>query len=92
MTVCLPIQRTWVRFLVWEDSTCHGATGSELQLLSPSSGVCVQQLLKPMYLQPMLHNERSHRNKAKHHNKDKPLLTTTRASPSKAMKIQCSQK
>ena len=24
--VCLPVQGTWVRSLVWEDSTCHRAT------------------------------------------------------------------
>ena len=24
--VCLPMQGTWVRALVWEDPTCHGAT------------------------------------------------------------------
>ena len=25
--VCLPVQGTWVRALVWEDPTCRGATG-----------------------------------------------------------------
>ena len=81
MTVCLPTQRTRVRLLVQEDSTCHGAAGSELQLPSPNSGVCVPQLLNPMYLEPMLH-KRSHCNKkAEHHNKDKPPLTATRAKP-----------
>ena len=25
--VCLPMQGTRVRALVWEDPTCHGATG-----------------------------------------------------------------
>ena len=27
LRVCLPMQGTWVRALVWEDPTCCGATG-----------------------------------------------------------------
>ena len=27
LRICLPIQGTRVRALVWEDPTCHGATG-----------------------------------------------------------------
>ena len=26
LRICLPVQGTWVRALVWEDPTCHGAT------------------------------------------------------------------
>ena len=26
LRICLPMQGTWVRALVWEDSTCRGAT------------------------------------------------------------------
>ena len=26
LRICLPMQGTWVRALVWEDPTCHGAT------------------------------------------------------------------
>ena len=26
LRICLPMQGTWVQSLVWEDSTCHGAT------------------------------------------------------------------
>ena len=26
LRVCLPMQGTWVRALVWEDPTCHGVT------------------------------------------------------------------
>ena len=26
LRICLPIQETWIQALVWEDSTCHGAT------------------------------------------------------------------
>ena len=25
--ICLPMKGTWVQALVWEDPTCHGATG-----------------------------------------------------------------
>ena len=27
LRICLPMQGTWVRALVWEDPTYHGATG-----------------------------------------------------------------
>ena len=27
LRICLPMQGTWVCALVWEDPTCHGATG-----------------------------------------------------------------
>ena len=26
LRICLPVQGTWVRALVWEDPTCRGAT------------------------------------------------------------------
>ena len=26
LRICLPVQRTWVKSLVWEDTTCHRAT------------------------------------------------------------------
>ena len=26
LRICLPMQGTWGRALVWEDPTCHGAT------------------------------------------------------------------
>ena len=28
LRICLPLQGTWVRALVWEDPTCRGATGT----------------------------------------------------------------
>ena len=35
LRICLPMQGTWVRALVWEDPTCRGATRPrEPQLLS----------------------------------------------------------
>ena len=27
LRICLPMQGTWVRALVWEDPTCRGAAG-----------------------------------------------------------------
>ena len=40
------------------------------------------QLLKPVHLEPMLYNKRSHCNeKPMHCNKEQPLLATTRRKP-----------
>ena len=40
------------------------------------------QLLKPVPLEPVLRNKRSHRNeKAAHRKEEEPLLATTRESP-----------
>ena len=36
LRVCLPMQGTWVRSLVWEDPTWQGAAKPRLQLLEPS--------------------------------------------------------
>ena len=75
------------RFHMPEGNEAHG-----LQLLSPSSWVCELQLLKPLCLEPMLCNKRSHHNeKSMRHNKEWFLLTETRESPLLAMKTQCSQ-
>ena len=67
LRIRLPMQRTWVQSLVWEDPTCHGAT-------KPVRHNCwahVPQLLKPMHLEPMLRNKGSHHNeKPAHHNKE----------------------
>ena len=51
------------------------------------------QLLKPVHLEPVLRNKRSHHNeKPTHCNEEYPLLTATRESPRAATKIQHSQK
>ena len=51
------------------------------------------QLLKPVCLEPVLHNKRSHLSeKPTHRNEEQPLLGTTRESPLAATKTQCSQK
>ena len=77
----LPMQGTWVRALVREDPTCHGAT----KPVRHNYWAHVPQLLKPVHLEPVLHNKRSHRSKPMHRNE-------TRESPSAAMKTQCSHK
>ena len=51
------------------------------------------QLLKPVHLEPVLHNKRSHHNeKPAHCNKEYLTLAATRESPCTAIKSQCSQK
>ena len=65
----LPVQGTWVRSLIWEDSTCHGATKPECcnywahVLYSPQFITT-----EPLRLETMLHNERSHHGKPVYHN------------------------
>ena len=79
LRICLPMQGTRVRALVQEDPTCRGATkpvhhnywACALEPVSHNYWVRVPQLLKPMRLQPMLCNKRSHRNeKPAHHNQE----------------------
>ena len=70
LRIHLPMQGTWVRVLVWEDPTCHGATkpvrhnywACALEPASHSYWAHVPQLLKPACLEPVLRNKRSHRN------------------------------
>ena len=66
----LPMQETWVRFLVGEDPTCRRSakpactTATEPVLcVSPWATTYwdhTRQLLKPAHLEPAVHNERSH--------------------------------
>ena len=58
LRICLPMQGTWVRSLVWEDPTCHGAT----KPMHHNYWACEPQLLKPACLQPVLRDKRSHCN------------------------------
>ena len=68
LRIRLPMQGTRVRALVREDPTCHGATkpmrhnyrASSLEARKP-------QLPKPMHLEPVLHNKRSHLNERPAH-------------------------
>ena len=95
------MQGTQVRALVWEDPTCRGATkpvrhnywACTLEPASHNYWAREPQLLKPMRLEPMLRNKRSHLNeKPVHRNKEQPLLTAARESPHAATKTQRSQK
>ena len=108
----LPMQGTRVWALVWEDPTCHGATkpvrhnyrAYALETMSHNYWARVPQLLKPVRLEPVLHNKRSHlepvlgnkrsyRNeKPAHRNEEQPQLTATSESLCAATKTQRSQK
>ena len=81
LRIRLPMQGTQVRSLIREDPTCCGATkpvchnywACALEPASHNYWACVLQLLKPVRLEPMLHNKRSHHSKK--------LLTATKSSP-----------
>ena len=68
LRIHLPMQGAWVRALVREDSTCHGASKPVHHnywacALEPASHNCwahAPQLLKPARLEPVLLNKRSH--------------------------------
>ena len=48
LRICLPMQGTWVRALVWEDPTCHGATGPvSHNYWACASGACAPQQERP---------------------------------------------
>ena len=79
LRICLPMQGTQVRSLVWEDPTCRGAAkpvhhnywACALEPTSHNYWARVPQLLKPACLEPVLHNKRSHRNeKPVHRNQE----------------------
>ena len=79
LSICLPMQGTWVRALVREYPTCHGATkpvrhhywACAVEPTSHNYWAHVPQLLKPARLEPTLRNKRSHRNeKPAHHSKE----------------------
>ena len=67
LRICLPMQGTRARALVQEDPTCHRAT----KPASHNYWAHMPQLLKPVRLEPVLCNKRSHCNeKPTHHNKE----------------------
>ena len=48
LRICLPMQGTRVRALVWEDPTCHGATGPVCyNCWACASGACAPQQERP---------------------------------------------
>ena len=70
LRICLPMQWTWVRALIWENPTCCGTTNPvhhsywtcAPEPMSHNYGAHMPQLPKPAHLEPMLCNKRSHRN------------------------------
>ena len=75
LRIHLPMQGTWVQALVWEDPTYRRATkpmhhnywACALEPVSHNYWACVPQLLKPVCLEPVLRNKRSHRNEKPTH-------------------------
>ena len=48
LRICLLMQGTWVRALVWEDPTCHGATRPvSHNYRAYASGACAPQQERP---------------------------------------------
>ena len=85
LRIHLLMQGTRVWALVQEDPTCRGATkpvshnywACALKPASHNYWACVPQPLKPVRLDPMLHNKRSHRNeKPAHQNEEQPSLAS----------------
>ena len=85
MGIHLPRQGTWVRTLIWEDSMCLGQLKPvghnywNLRALEPACRSCwagVLELLKPVHLEPVLCNKRSHCN-------EKPMHHSDRVAPSR---------
>ena len=70
LRIRLPMQGTWIRSLVRDDPTCHGATKPvchnywtcALEPVSHNYWARIPQVLKPAWLEPVLHNKRSHCN------------------------------
>ena len=75
LRICPPMQGTRVRALVREDPTCLGATkpvhhnywACTLEPESHNYWAHITQLLKPVNLEPMLRNKRSHRSEKPAH-------------------------
>ena len=81
MRVCLPMQGTRVRALVWEDPTCPGATRP------------VSHTAEPVRLELVLRNKRGRDGERPvHRDEDWPPLAATRESPRTETKTQHSQK
>ena len=81
LRVCLPMQGTWVRALVWEDPTCRGATRPMChKYWACASGACAPQQERPRQWEACAPWWRV------------ALLATTRESPRTATKTQHRQK
>ena len=70
MRICLPIQGTRVRALVWEDPTCRGAAGP------------VTTITEPAHLESVLRNKRGRDSeRPAHRDEEWSPLAATRESP-----------
>ena len=85
----LPIQNTWVRSLIWDDPICPGAAkplnhnhwAHAPEQVSLNYRAHAPQLLKPMCIEPVHSNKRSHLKKKERARKAttmKSLCTSTR--------------
>ena len=75
------MQGTRVRALVQEDPTCRGAA----KPVRHNYWALMPQLLKPVHLEPVLHNKRSHRSeKPARSDKGQPPLAATREKPTRS--------
>ena len=74
MGVCLPMQGSWDRSLVREDSTWHEATKAcAPQLLSPFSRACEPQLMSPCAAGTEAWAPRAHASHKRSHHSEKPV-------------------
>ena len=101
LRIHLPMQGTQVRALVWEDPTCRRATkpvchnywACALEPTSHNYWVHLPQLLRPMLLEPVLHNkEKPPQWEACGPQRRVASAASTRESPRAATKTQSSQK
>ena len=78
LRICLLMQGTRVRALVWEDPTCHGVTGPvSHSCWACSSGACALQWRGRDSERPAHHDEEW----PPHRNEERPPLAATRESP-----------
>ena len=102
LRIRLPMQGTWVRSLVWEDPTCHGAT----KPMHHNYWACALELARePQLLSPRATTTEAHMPRARALQQKQPPqweacalqrivapLSATRESPHAALKTQSSQK
>ena len=93
LRICLPVQGTRVWALVWEDPTCHRATGPVCHNYWACAWGLWATTIEPERLEPVLCNERG-RDSERHAHCDEewPTLGATRENPHTETKTQHSQK
>ena len=88
----LPIQDTWVQSLIWDDPLCPGAAkplnhnhwAHAPEQVSLNYRAHAPQVLKPMCIEPVHSNKRSHlkkRKREKSHYNEKPVHLNQRVAP-----------